>query len=162
MENIKKNNDNQFYTVKGYSMKDSKDLTPCMEDYLEMIYRQSNKDGYTRIKDLSKALNVKASSATKIVQKLSQYGYINYEKYSVIRLNKKGKEYGEFLLKRHEVVENFLKFLGVDETLMRDTELLEHQITPYILKELKGLLEFFQNENLVFIKYQEFKTNSKK
>ena len=62
-----------FHTVRGYQLLEQKKrtLTPAMEDYLEMIYRSSLKDGYIRISTLSALLNVRAPSATKMVQKLT-------------------------------------------------------------------------------------------
>ena len=48
-----------------------------MEDYLEMIYRASLKDGYIRITTLSALLNVRAPSATKMVQKLTGLGLLH-------------------------------------------------------------------------------------
>ena len=39
-----------------------------MEDYLEMIYRLSKENGYTRINELSNALNVQPPSATRMVK----------------------------------------------------------------------------------------------
>ncbi|MFP4698015.1 MAG: iron dependent repressor, metal binding and dimerization domain protein [Eubacteriales bacterium] len=138
---MKKNN---FYTVRGYMIKDDNPLTPTMEDYLEMIYRLCEEEGYARMKDLSEQLHVKASSSTKIVQKLAVHKFVYYEKYGIIQLTKKGKEYGGFLLYRHEVIEEFLKKLDIKETLLRDTELIEHHISPKLLNEVKYLNDFFE------------------
>jgi len=55
------NNHNGFHTVRGYQLlnQENKLLTPGMEDYLEMIYRNIQTEGYMRINILSRLLNVK-------------------------------------------------------------------------------------------------------
>lgn len=75
----------EFRTVRGYELlnQNKKELTSAMEDYLEMIYRNIEQEGYMRINTLSELLNVKPSSATRMVQKLKELGLINYEKYGI-------------------------------------------------------------------------------
>jgi len=65
----------RFYTVRGYQIRfqKRKQLTPAMEDYIEMIYRESLKSPYTRVNLLSELLNVKAPSTTKMLQKLKEF-----------------------------------------------------------------------------------------
>ncbi|WGX75464.1 MarR family transcriptional regulator [Paraclostridium bifermentans] len=64
---------NQFYTFKEY-MKDNS-LSPNEEDYIEMIYRLQSENENVKIKDLSKALNIKPSSVSNMVRKLQQKNY---------------------------------------------------------------------------------------
>ena len=123
--------DNQkFYTVRGYQLleQNKKLLTSAMEDYLEMIYRDILKEGYLRINTLSELLNVQASSTTKMVQKLTDLGLVDYKKYGIIFLTENGKELGKFLLERHAVIDTFLKFLGAGESvLINGTDRTQHQ-----------------------------------
>jgi len=60
----------EFHTVRGYQLieQEKKLLTSAMEDYLEMIFRNIKKEGYMRINTLAEMLNVRPSSATKMVQ----------------------------------------------------------------------------------------------
>ena len=85
----------EFRTVRGYQIKQqaTKTITASMEDYLEMIYRLAGK-GYTRMGDLASALNVQPPSASKMVQKLADMGYLQFEKYGVIELSKRGRNTG--------------------------------------------------------------------
>jgi DtxR family Mn-dependent transcriptional regulator len=89
-----------------------------MEDYLEMIYRNSLTDGYMRINTISELLNVSAPSATKMVQKLTKLGLLDYKKYGIIFLTENGREIGKFLLDRHNLIEAFLKNLGVTDNIL--------------------------------------------
>jgi Mn-dependent DtxR family transcriptional regulator len=77
-----------------------------------MIYRLSINTGFVRMHELSDALSVQPSSATKMVQKLSESDLIKYEKYGYIMLKDKGKKLGEALLKR-QYDRGPLKILGV-------------------------------------------------
>ena len=89
--------DNKFHTVRGYEIKViMKIITSAMEDYIEMIYRYLLEEKYIRVNQLSKLLNVSNSSVSKMVQKLTKLGLINYEKYGVITMTKKGKNLGHF------------------------------------------------------------------
>ncbi|MGI5850233.1 MAG: metal-dependent transcriptional regulator [Christensenellales bacterium] len=147
---------NEFHTVRGYQLlrKSNRQLTSAMEDYLEMIYRNIESEGYLRINELAKRLHVKASSATKMVQKLGEVGLITYKKYGIIVLTESGKEIGEYLLRRHTIIENFLKTIGITENYLVETELIEHNISA-------NTLEHMDMMNKYFIKYPDMSKSIK-
>jgi len=121
----------EFYTVRGYRMLNAENrlLTPSMEDYMEMIYRTCMEEGYERINGLAEKLNVRPSSTTKVIQKLRQMGLVDYRKYGIIQLTDEGSAVGSFLLRRHGIIEDFLENLGISETLLEDTEMIEHDVS---------------------------------
>ena len=133
----------EFHTVRGYQLQNEKPLTPAMEDYLEMIYRNAQDEGYLRINALAQQLNVRASSATKMVQKLGELGLIKYKKYGIIVLTQRGSEWGEQLLDRHNTVEQFLRTIGIAENLLIETELIEHNISANTLQHMRLCNRFF-------------------
>ena len=157
------NNEREFRTVRGYQILDaeSKALTASMEDYLEMIYRTCGEEGYARVNRLAERLNVRPSSTTKVIKKLKDLGLVNYQKYGVIKLTEKGKALGSFLLKRHEVIEEFLKILGVEETLLKDTEMMEHDVSLSTLQGLYTLNRFLRENPDVMKQYEAFKMKLK-
>lgn len=134
---------NDFFTFTEYMKKSNNFLTPSMEDYLEMIYRLSINSGFTRINDLASSLNVQPPSATKMVQKLSKFELINYQKYGVISLEKKGIILGKTLLERHNIIENFLELIGLSSNILNETEKIEHTINNETLACISTLLDFF-------------------
>lgn len=152
-------NNREFYTVRGYELleQEKRLLTYAMEDYLEMIYRHSLQDGYIRINVLSELLNVKPSSATKMVQKLTAMDLLDYKKYGIILLTNKGKKIGEFLLKRHNIIEKFLKTIGVKENILVQTELIEHNVSNSTLNSINILNTFFENNPDILEKFIYFK-----
>ena len=153
------NNEREFRTVRGYQILDaeSKALTASMEDYLEMIYRTCGEEGYARVNRLAERLNVRPSSTTKVIKKLKDLGLVNYQKYGVIKLTEKGKALGSFLLKRHEVIEEFLKILGVEETRLKDTEMIEHDVSLSTLRGLYTLNRFLRETPDVMKQYEAFR-----
>ena len=155
--------DDRFYTVRGYELQryDKNSLTSALEDYLEMIYRNSLDKPYIRINILAQLLNVKDSSASKMVKKLGELGLVNYEKYGVVTLTDKGKQVGEYLLDRHNTIEKFLLFIGCNEDSLIKTELIEHIITKDAIKNIKILCDFFNNDSEILKKYIEYRKNEK-
>lgn len=149
--------DQEFYTFSEYMRKDQELLSPSAEDYLEMIYRLSQKNGFTRVNDLAGALNVQPPSVTKMVQKLSEMNLIKYEKYGVIMLKKDGNELGKALLYRHNLIEAFLKLLNVTEGILAETEKMEHTINDEILSGIKDLLDFFNENPELLSKFNQFR-----
>ncbi|NMB39410.1 MAG: DtxR family transcriptional regulator [Firmicutes bacterium] len=138
---------------------ESKLLTSSMEDYLEMIYRVCAKEGYVRMNKLADRLNVRPSSATKVVQRLSELEMVDYEKYGIIRLTEKGKVVGEYLLNRHHIIQEFLKNLGVEKMLLRDTELIEHCVSPSTLLNIYIFNRFISTNPDTKRQYEVFKAN---
>ncbi len=150
---------NDFHTVRGYQLlaQEDKLLTPAMEDYLEMIYRNIHETGYMRINTLSEMLHVKPSSATKMVQKLTELELLDYKKYGIIFLTGRGKEIGEFLLKRHNIIEKFLSCIGTDDDLLTETELIEHNISSNTLRNIDMLNRFLEMHPDIICEFESFK-----
>ncbi|MGH4138598.1 metal-dependent transcriptional regulator [Clostridium sp.] len=151
--------DDRFYTVRGYELQrfNKNLLTPALEDYLEMIYRNSLNEDYIRINILAQMLNVKDSSASKMAKRLGELGLVNYKKYGIVTLTDEGKKLGGFLLNRHNIIENFLSFIGRKEDALVQAELIEHIITGDTVKNMQILYEFFKNNKEILEKYTNYK-----
>ena len=136
---------NEFHTFKEDMYKK---ITASMEDYIEMIYRLSKDIGFTRIHELANKLNVKPSSVTKMVQKLSELGYLKYEKYGVIVLKPKGYKLGKTLLDRHNTVEKLLKILKIDDNnVLNETEKIEHTLNDNTYKCISKFVMLVDSNN---------------
>lgn len=151
----------EFYTVRGYSMMNARDelLTASMEDYLEMIYRICKDDGYVRMNQLAKNLNVRPSSATKIVQKLKGIGMVYYQRYGIIQLTEEGRRMGKFLLNRHNIIEEFLKNIGTEDTRLKDTEMIEHGVSLPTLRNIFILNKFLLENPEIMAAFKEYRKN---
>ena len=116
--------------------------TARMEDYLEVIYELVEHKGYATTIDISEYLNVSSPSVTYMIQRLNESGYLNYEKYRGIQLTDKGTLVAKSIRKRHGLLAEFLKIIGVDEdTANKDAEGIEHHLHPKTLEKLKYFIE---------------------
>lgn len=147
-----------FYTFREYMGRVDKWLTASMEDYLEMLFRLSNIKGYTRIHELSAALNVQPSAATRMVQKLAEMKLINYQKYGILELSESGKQAGSSLLIRHNIIEKFLRTLGViDAHILEETEKIEHMISKETLGCISVFLDFIEENASFYAEYDLYR-----
>ncbi|WP_097025607.1 metal-dependent transcriptional regulator [Clostridium peptidivorans] len=145
-----------FYTFRGYMERDWGYITASMEDYIEMIYRLSLAQGFTRVNELSKSLNVQPPSATKMLHKLSELNLVAYEKYGVITLTNEGKQMGGLLLKRHKIIESFLKLISPKGDVLEQTEKIEHSLTPETIENLNYFLDFLNKNPDIADKYSKY------
>ncbi|CAG9619242.1 transcriptional regulator MntR [Sutcliffiella rhizosphaerae] len=123
--------------------------TPSMEDYIEQIYKLIEDKGYARVSDIAEALAVHPSSVTKMVQKLDKDQYLIYEKYRGLVLTAKGKKIGKRLLYRHELLEQFLRVIGVEEeNIYDDVEGIEHHLSWNAIDRIGDLVQYFEEDKM--------------
>jgi Mn-dependent DtxR family transcriptional regulator len=121
--------------------------TPSMEDYIEQIYNLIEEKGYARVSDIAEALAVHPSSVTKMVQKLDKDEYLIYEKYRGLVLTAKGKKIGKRLVYRHELLEQFLRIIGVEEDkIYNDVEGIEHHLSWNAIDRIGDLVQYFEED----------------
>ena len=141
----------EFFTVRGYQLleQNKNSLTASLEDYLEMIYRCIQKNEYVRVNTLAKNLNVKPSSASKMIGKLAELGFIEYQKYGIIKLTPYGRDIGEYLMWRHKTIENFLMLAtgNAEDRVFVETELIEHLLSKETVECLEILIKYLKDKN---------------
>lgn len=119
--------------------------TPSMEDHIEQIYMLIEQKGYARVSDIAEALSVLPSSVTKMVQKLDKDGFLIYEKYRGLTLTTKGLKLGKKLVKRHDLLEDFLRLIGVEEgNIYADVEGIEHHLSWNSIDRIADLVLFLE------------------
>ncbi|TQR21496.1 transcriptional regulator MntR [Psychrobacillus vulpis] len=119
--------------------------TPSMEDHIEQIYMLIEQKGYARVSDIADALSVLPSSVTKMVQKLDKDGFLIYEKYRGLSLTPKGLKLGKKLVKRHDLLEDFLRLIGVEEeNIYNDVEGIEHHLSWNSIDRIADLVLFLE------------------
>lgn len=131
----------EFYTLNGYRLKKNDDLTESQEDYLEMIYRIYLQKKIVRLSDVANNLNVRYSSATKMINKLQEKELLIFPKYKDITLTKKGLKVGKYLLKRHEVLTSFFKALNKENYTLEQVEKIEHFIDNITIDNIETLIK---------------------
>jgi Mn-dependent DtxR family transcriptional regulator len=117
------------------------DRTDRMEDYLEVIYELVLQKGYATTIDISDYLNVSSPSVTRMMKKLHETGFIRYEKYRGMSLTDKGIEVAKAIRKRHGILAEFFKMIGVqDDIANEDAEGIEHHLHSETLKKLEDFV----------------------
>lgn len=128
-----------------HKIKEERIASPKEEDYLEVIYELSKEKGYVKPKDISRILNVKAGTVTKMLQTLSEKKFINYEKYGGITLTETGKKIAEEIDKKHSIIREFLVLLNVDSSKANfEAEGIEHVVSEDTLNRIRKLNEFIK------------------
>ena len=119
-----------------------------IEDYVELVYIIQKHKQRVHTNDIADAFHINPASVTEVFQKLSDEGYINYEKYVGVTLTKKGKKIAMETRNRHKALKEFLIFLGLDErNAEKDACEMEHILHH---KTMDLIIKF-----VYFIKYCE-------
>ena len=127
-----------------------------MEDYLEVIYELLKEKGYVKSKDISRILNVKASTVTIMLKALAEKKLINYEKYGGITLTEEGIKKAEEISRKHKIIIYFLLLLGIDEKQANlEAEGIEHIISDETLRKIEKLYNLIKEDEEIERKIKE-------
>jgi DtxR family Mn-dependent transcriptional regulator len=106
--------------------------TEAVQDYLKTIHRLGGADRVVSPAEIASHLQVRASSVTGMLKRLSESGWITYESGHGARLTSEGLGEARRVIRRHRLVELFLtRVLGLDwSEVDAEAEALEHAISP--------------------------------
>jgi len=108
------------------------------EDYVEAIADLGALHGEARAVDLARRLGVSHVTVIRTVARLQRDGYLSTRPYRAIFLTEKGSQLAEESRRRHEIVEAFLRALGIPEGIAQtDAEGIEHHVSPETLAAFK-------------------------
>lgn len=125
--------------------KSSKGDYSRVEDYLEVIFELVDLKGHANTIDISRYLNVSAPSVTKMLQRLDENGYVEYEKYKGINLTPKGKTLAYTIRQKHGIMLEFFRMLGINhETANQDAEGIEHHLNSQTIRKLRKFITFLK------------------
>lgn len=136
-------------------------LSPSLEDYLEEIYRISQRGEAVRVTDIAACLNVSLPSVTRALQRLDESHYINYRRYKDIILTEKGKELGHFLVERNRIIREFLKLIDSKCDVAAEAEAMEHYLSLPTLTAIINFVKFSENHPFWLDEYKDFCKNHK-
>ena len=114
--------------------------TEMAEDYVELIGDLILEEGEARLTDVAMHMGVTHATAAKVVARLKALELVEGRPYRSLFLTPKGAEVAERSRKRHQVVVDFLRALGVSgSTAEIDAEGLEHHVSEETLDALSRL-----------------------
>ena len=128
------------------------------EDYLEVIAELVELKGYATTLDISRFMNVSPPSVTKMLQKLDEKKYIEYEKYHGINWSNNGRQVAESIRKKHSILLEFFEILNIGQEIAnQDTEGLEHHLNPKTIRQLRKYITFLKSNPKIIRQFREFK-----
>jgi DtxR family Mn-dependent transcriptional regulator len=89
---------------------DGLEISPKKIEYLKYIL---SREGTVKTTDISSEFHVDPSTITKTINELASTGLILHVPYRGISLTEKGKEYAEFLVRRHRILGLVLSHYGL-------------------------------------------------
>jgi Mn-dependent DtxR family transcriptional regulator len=127
------------------------------EDYLEVIAELVELKGYATTLDISRFMNVSPPSVTKMLQKLDEKKYLEYEKYHGINLTNMGKQVADGIRRKHSTLLEFFEILGIGKEIAnRDTEGLEHHLNDKTIRRLKKYITFLKSNPKIIKQFHGF------
>ncbi len=152
---MKKKDENRLESIKAAHQSIRPGSSTRMEDYLEVIAELVELKGYATTLDISRYMSVSAPSVTKMLQRLDENEYLEYEKYHGINLTQKGTHIAETIRQKHGILLEFFEILGIGhDTANQDAEGIEHYLNPKTIKQLRKFITFLKSNPKVL---QNFK-----
>ena len=143
---MKKKNAKRLESIKAAHQTTRTGSSTRMEDYLEVISELVELKGYATTLDISRYMNVSAPSVTKMLQRLDENGYLEYEKYHGINLTDKGNQIADTIRQKHGILLEFFEILGIGyEIASQDVEGIEHHLNPKTIRQLRKFITFLKS-----------------
>ena len=128
------------------------------EDYLEVSAELVELKGYATTLDISRYMNVSPPSVTKMLQKLDEKKYIEYEKYHGINLTNNGRQVADSIRRKHSILLEFFEILNIGQEIAnQDTEGLEHHLNPKTIRQLRKYITFLKSNPKIIKQFHNFK-----
>jgi len=79
-----------------------------IENYLKAAFNHMDNKGEVNVSDIAQSLDVSMPTVNSMVKKLSELGYVNYEKYKPLQMTSKGRKIAAAIIRKHRLTEMFL------------------------------------------------------
>jgi len=131
--------------------------TTSEEDYLEVIAELVELKGYATTLDISRFMDVSPPSVTKMLQKLDEKKYLEYEKYHGINLTDIGRRVADTIRWKHSTLLECFEILNVGKGIAnQDTEGLEHHLNDKTIRRLRKFITFLKSNPKIIKQFREF------
>ena len=119
-------------------------MTRAEENYLKSIFHLADDSSSVSTNAIAEKMNIKASSSTDMIKKLSEKGHVYYKKYKGVKLTEKGRLAATSIVRRHRLWEVFLvDKLGFSwDEVHEVAEQLEHIKSSKLTDELDSFLNY--------------------
>jgi DtxR family Mn-dependent transcriptional regulator len=114
------------------------------ENYLKALFHLASEKGEVNIKDLSEVLGIKMPTATSMMKRFAEKGFVHYESYRPLKLTDKGKKEAGLIIRKHRLTEMYLvEKMGFGwEEVHEIAEQVEHVHAPAFFEKMNELLGY--------------------
>jgi DtxR family transcriptional regulator, manganese transport regulator len=103
--------------------------TEIAEDYVELIAELIDTAGEARSVEIARRFGVTPASVAKMIARLRESGLVVTQPYRAVFLTDEGRRIADRSKRRHQIVFEFLRAIGVPEEAARaDAEGIEHHV----------------------------------
>ena len=136
---------------------DARQLSPVLENYLEIIFHQEIREGAARASSIAEAAGVSRSTVTSTLKAPKSMGYVDYEPYSLVHLTEAGMHIGRDIAHRHIVIQEFFQhILQLEPNVSNDVACeLEHVIPPDVIRRLGQFVLYLRSREDDWKNWQE-------
>ena len=150
-------NSKRLESIKAAHKTKKTSSTTSEEDYLEVIAELVELKGYATTLDVSRFMDVSPPSVTKMLQKLDEKKYLEYEKYHGINLTDIGKQVADAIRRKHSTLLEFFEILNVGKGIAnQDTEGLQHHLNDKTIRQLRKFITFLKSNPKIIKQFHEF------
>jgi DtxR family Mn-dependent transcriptional regulator len=112
-------------------MSEYEKLSPNIEEYLEAIYKLSQKDDSVKTSKISNDLGITQASVSEMLKKLDKMDFVEYSQYKGVKLTEKGFKTAKKVTRKHRLLERFLHdILKLKDNLLHDQACeMEHSLS---------------------------------
>ena len=118
--------------------------SPSIEDYLKVIYKFEEREGSPPVStgDVARSMEVSPASASNMIKRLDDLGFLTYEAYEGATLTTPGRTVALEVLRHHRLLELYLKeVMGFSwDEIHEEAEILEHHISERFESRIEEML----------------------
>jgi DtxR family Mn-dependent transcriptional regulator len=119
--------------------------SPSIEDYLKAVYKLEEREGSPPVStgDVAQAMEVSPASASNMIKRLDELGFLTYEAYEGATLTDPGRTIALEVLRHHRLLELYLKeVMGFSwDEIHEEAEILEHHISERFESRIEEMLD---------------------
>ena len=119
--------------------------SPSIEDYLKAVYKLEEQSGGPPVSTgaVADAMEVSSASASNMIKRLDELGFLSYEAYEGATLTDPGRTVALEVIRHHRLLELYLKeVMGFSwDEIHEEAEILEHHISERFedrIEEMRG------------------------
>jgi DtxR family Mn-dependent transcriptional regulator len=118
--------------------------SPSIEDYLKAIYKLEEQEDGAPVStgDVAQSMDVSPASASNMIKRLDDLGFLTYEAYEGATLTKPGQTVALEVIRHHRLLELYLKeVMGFSwDEIHEEAEILEHHISERFESRIEEML----------------------